>query len=361
MTQTTLSPAPGAGTDPTAPPATGAPARPPRGRRRRAACFVAIAACLPYITLKVLWIGGSELGIPAGSSLLEPDNVTPMRAANALTVLMDAAVIGLALLLTLPSGRRAPAWVPVLPAWLATGLLGPIMVAFPVQLLTGTGGEKSAEEREFLAEWVFSVVYGGFIVQGLALGALFVWYARDRWGGLWRGRTGDLPAGATGAARKATAVAAVLLAVPPLTTHLLWAAGSTAGLHEGSAGSQDDSALFARSAAYVLFLLAGATGLLLLAFHRRRPGRGVRLAVPFGLTWAGSGALACWGGWMLLGALAADPADGPTPLVSLTYAVQMTVGVVIVTAGAHFLAERSTAGTSARAATTGTPAGRRTE
>ncbi|NEE28586.1 hypothetical protein G3M53_24405, partial [Streptomyces sp. SID7982] len=84
----------------------------------------------------------------------------------------------LALLLTRPWGLRVPAWLLVLPMWVASGLLLPIMTAFPVQLvvrLLGGGGGRPVGEgssEPFLDPWVFGVVYGGFIVQGVALGAL---------------------------------------------------------------------------------------------------------------------------------------------------------------------------------------------
>ena len=79
----------------------------PRPERVRMIAFiVAILACLPYLALKIVWIAGGEIGIPADSVLLDPDNETVMKAANALTVLMDSAVIALVLTLTRPWGRR---------------------------------------------------------------------------------------------------------------------------------------------------------------------------------------------------------------------------------------------------------------
>ncbi|MGW7353265.1 hypothetical protein [Streptomyces sp. NPDC054784] len=338
-----------------------------RGPRRRGArdlvCLLTVLSCLPYLTLKAVWICGGEVGIPAGSVLLDPDHAAVLRAANALTLLMDAAVIALALLFTRPWGRRAPVWLPVLPAWLATGLLAPIVVGLPLTLgldaagAGGAAGEQAAEDGRFLADWVFGLVYGGFTVQALALGALFVPYVRERWGHLWRGRTGDLRHGATGPALRAAALGALLLSVLPLTTNALWAGGATVGLSAGAAADAD-AGLYARSAGNVLFLLAAVGGLLTLARPRGRRGGGAggstdraggtaggggaRLAVPLGLAWTGSGATACWGGWMMLGALAVgEAAERPTPLMSLTYAVQMTVGLVVVTAGAHLLAERA--------------------
>lgn len=147
-------------------------------------------------------------------------------------------MIVLALLLTRPWGLRVPVWLLALPVWGATGLLAPIIVGYPLQvvirLLGGTVARPEDAAREpFLDEWVFGVVYTGFIVQGLTLGALFVLYARDRWGHLWRGQVWELPASSpTRPAQQAAAVVASLLALFPFTTHLLWACGVTAGLNE---------------------------------------------------------------------------------------------------------------------------------
>jgi hypothetical protein len=294
---------------------------------RRSLRFVTIAACLPYLSLKAAWTAGSHLGIPAGSPLLE--HRLTLALANGLTVLMDAAVVVLALLLTRPWGRRVPAWLLAVPMWLAVGLLAPIMVGFPLQLLLHgvSGGGGHGDDQPFLADWVFAVVYGGFILQGLALGALFTGYARERWGQLWRGRVRQLPAHGGAEAQRLTAVAAALVALFPGAVRLLRGCGA-AGLDGGG----DRSMEFV----YVLFLAAAVTGAWQLAFGR---GRTLPVAVPLALAWTGSAAVACWGGWMALAAVVT--ADRPAPLTGLTYAVQMIVGFLVATVIAHFLADRS--------------------
>ena len=263
-----------------------APAAPLRTSRSRSVLrAVAILSCLPYLSLKICWIAGGRIGIPDGSSLLE--HRTTMAVANSVTVVMDGAVIVLALLLTRPWGLRTPAWLLAFPMWAATGLLAPIMAGFPLQLLvkafggsvndsSGGDGGKAA----FLDEWVFGVVYTGFIVQGLALGALFVLYARDRWGHLWRGHVWDLPAASRTGARR-TAVAAALIALVPATLHLLWATGSTFGLNEGRI-EQRTTDFHVLEALDVLYLCAAVTGGLLIAF---RWGRGLPVKVPLALAW----------------------------------------------------------------------------
>ncbi|GHH03792.1 hypothetical protein [Streptomyces lanatus] len=302
---------------------------------RRVLRAVAIVSCVPYLGLKAAWIAGSHLGIPDGSSLLE--HRATMAVANGLSVLLDSAVIVLALVLTRPWGLRVPAWLLVLPAWVATGLLAPIMAGFPLQLVVrafGGGGHRGPAGEPFLDEWVFGVVYSGFIVQGLALGALFALYARDRWAQLWRGRVWELPVGVLGPAQRATAVAAGVLALFPLTVHLLWACGGTAGLTE------DPGADFrVLEAMYVVFLAATVMGAWQLAFRR---GRALPVLVPLALAWVGSAAVACWGGWLSLASLGVDDvADRPTPLMNLAYADQMIVGILVAGLGVHFLAERS--------------------
>lgn len=319
-----------------APPAPAPPARSPRALLRA----VAIASCLPYMALKAAWVAGSHLGIPDGSVLL--DHRATMAVANAGTLLMDGAVVVLTLLLTRPWGTRVPAWLLALPMWTATGLLLPIMAGFPLQLLVrALGGETpggGGTGRPFLEEWVFGVVYTGFIVQGLALGTLFALYARDRWGHLWRGALRELPDSPTAPALRAGAVAASLLALVPGVLHLLWACGATVGLNEARIAERTagDSAL---EAVYAVCVAAGVAGVLLLAFRRSA----LPLRVPLALGWCGSAATACWGGWMSVGALAGadDVARQPTAAMVLIYAVQMLVGTLMVTVGAYFLAERA--------------------
>ncbi|MGC9439179.1 hypothetical protein [Streptomyces sp. WG5] len=67
------------------------------------------------------------------------------------------------------------------------------------------------------------------------------------------------------------------------------------------------------------------------------------------MTWVCSGAVARWGGWMLLASVIGpdEPADRPTRLMILTYAAQMIVGFLPAAVGARFLTGRS-AGTGTR-------------
>ncbi|MFD6435189.1 hypothetical protein [Streptomyces venezuelae] len=321
------------------------------GRSRRVLRLVSVAACLPYLALKIAWICGSRLGIPDGSPLL--DHRLTMIVANGLTVLMDAGVIVLALLLTRPWGLRMPGWLLAGPMWVATGLLAPIVAGYPLQLAVdalggGAGGSSGGGGDEpFLDGWVFGVVYTGFIVQGLALGSLFVLYARDRWGHLWGGRVREMPP-ADGRWARFAVVVASLLALFPAALHALWAAGSTVGLGEARAGERTAD-FHVLEALDVVYLAAAVGGALVLVFRRLPalplPGLpGLPVRVPLATAWVGSGAVGCWGGWLLAASLTGpvdDLTGGPTRLMVLAYAVQMITGLLVASAGARFLRQRA--------------------
>ncbi|MEV0322212.1 hypothetical protein ACIBKX_00525 [Streptomyces sp. NPDC050658] len=312
------------------------PTRQGIGSGTRVLRALAVVSCLPYLSLKIAWIAGSHIGIPAGSGLLQ--HRTTMILANSLTVLMDAGVIVLALLLTRPWGLRTPAWLLAFPMWAATGLLAPIMTGFPLQLLAkalgGSVDEPSGgSDDAFLDAWVFGVVYGGFILQGLALGALFVRYAHTRWGHLWRGRVRDLPRAVSTGDRR-TAAAAALLALPPALMHVLWATGATPGLNEARIQERTTD-FYVLEVLDLFYLGAAVTGALLIAF-RRSPALPVR--VPLALGWVGSGVITCWGAWLLFASLGGvdDVTRQPTALMFLTYAVEMIVGMLVVALGVRF-------------------------
>ncbi|MFH8835733.1 hypothetical protein [Streptomyces sp. NPDC017868] len=320
-------------------PAAAAPA-PGTAPARRALRVLAILACLPYIALKVAWVAGSDIGIPAGSVLLEHRRM--MVVVNSATVLADVLVVALALLLTQAWGRRFPAWLLALPMWAATGLLAPIMTGYPTQLVVAlfTGDERAAAPREpFLDDWVFGVVYSGFILQGLALGTLFALYARDRWGHVWRGRLGELSARTSGPGVRATALVGAVVALLPATLHLIWATGATTGLSPRRIAERDPDfhVLEAQTAGFVAVAVVLTLFLVL-----RRPAR-LRVRTTLALAWTSSAAVGCWGAYMSLVALLpdADPTKRVPGLVQLSYAGEMITGFLLAACVAVFLRRRS--------------------
>ncbi|MFJ3201050.1 hypothetical protein [Streptomyces sp. NPDC086989] len=306
--------------------------------RRRASGAVALAATVPYLCLKGAWVAGSRIGIPDGSVLLGPGLF--FKVANAATMVMDAAVIVLVLAFTRPWGRRVPSLLLTLPVFVATGLLVPIVVAFPGQLLVravGLGPDEAAQaaKEPFLDPWVFNVVYGGFILQALALAALFVPYARERWGGLWQGVQGERLPSPTGVVAGAAAVLAAAVAAVELS----WAFGGTAGLSASQIAqfSPERGVVFATYAICTLVAGAGAVNL------ARGGARPARWALALG--WTGAAAAASWGLWLLISLTGpVVTANEVTTAMVLTYAGQTITGLLAAAVLTRFLAARRRTG-----------------
>ncbi|GAA5042264.1 hypothetical protein HNP84_002195 [Thermocatellispora tengchongensis] len=144
--------------------------------------IVAVLSCVPYLVFKLAWLSGATIGITSaeGRALMnDPRHV----AGNYLTVGMDLLAIGLAVVLGRPISHRLPAWLVLVPAWGATGLLAPIALGLPagllIQLISGT--DVPAGSGDGLAGWVFAVIYGGFGLLGCCLAVLVLLHAMERW------------------------------------------------------------------------------------------------------------------------------------------------------------------------------------
>ncbi|MGR4883842.1 hypothetical protein ACIPUC_31105 [Streptomyces sp. LARHCF249] len=305
------------------------------GTGRQILRVVALAATVPYLTLKTAWLAGSRVGIPAGSVLNEPGLF--FTVANSVTLAMDACVILLVLLLTRPWGIRVPSWLLTVPVFFATGLLTPILLGFPGQLLIrllgfGAGPAGDSGREPFLDPWVFNVVYTGFTIQGLALAGLFVPYAGERWGRLRQGVAGVRLPSSTGVVAAAAAVAGLAVAA----VYAYWAFGGTAwlGAERAAAYSAETGVV---SAVHGMCALAAGAGALLLA----RGGK-IRARWPLGIAWIGSGAALSWGTWTLIAALGPelDGGEGPSGAVLLAYAGQMITGLLSAAVLTRFLTTR---------------------
>lgn len=297
-----------------------------------------IVATLPYLTLKTAWLAGSHLGIPAGSALLEAPLF--LTVANAVTVAMDAAVIVLVLVLTRPWGMRVPGWLLTVPAFVATGLLTPIVLGFPGQLLLralglGPDAAEQAAREPFLDPWVFHVVYSGFIVQAIALAGLFVPYARERWGRLWRGSLGTRLPSPTGV----VAGAAAALAVVVSAVQFYWAFGGTAGHNAAQIAEYSSDTGVGFAVHGICALTAGAGAVLLARGGDRRAGW------PLAVAWTGSAATLCWGMWMLTALTGGEPGpdEQTTTATYLIYAGQMITALLATAVMGRFLAGRRAA------------------
>ncbi|MFG2086654.1 MULTISPECIES: hypothetical protein [unclassified Spirillospora] len=319
------------------------------GRLRLVVCAATIAACVPYLTIKIAWLSGSTVGWNDTDAAKE----SALYVGNAITMGMDAMAVAVALAFTFRWGMRIPAWLVLMPIWVAAGLLAPIVLAVPLgsvlQVLFSS--EPLSASGGALQGWVYGVVYTGFTVQGLGLLAAFVLYARHRWADVFTVRTRDVPKGATHRVQALLARAAGVLAVLFAVVHLFWAFGGTAGLTAEQVDHRNVVQHLVDGTA-ALLALAGATALLVIVQRAGRPGRFV---VPLAAAWVGAAATFAWSLYGLLVTLS-HPGflDGEsTAALDLTALCGVLAGVLMGVTGAFLLAERDAQ--SARPIASSTP------
>jgi len=164
----------------------------------RASVGLVVVAVVPYVTLKVLWLAGSTVGISDEAALAELHS-TRMVVGNNITIVLDLLAIGLALGLTSAWGRRVPAWFMLGLGAGATGLLAPILLGLPLgtvlQLVVEGNVRTGGMDR--LSPWVFATVYGGFAAVAVGISVLAWRYAARRWDDVLR-RAPEPPAGWAG-------------------------------------------------------------------------------------------------------------------------------------------------------------------
>jgi hypothetical protein len=312
---------------------------PTTSRRLTVARFVAgymvVAAALPYLTLKLAWQTGHTIGL--NDPALFHDGA--MFALNLFTAGMDAVAVLVALTLTHRWGARVPAWLVLLPMWVGTGFLAPIVIVgpFAAAYAAFAGGSVVAGDAP-VEPWVYGIVYTGFVCEGLGLLAAFVLYARTRWPAAFRTRVGESSPGATHRLQVLIARPAAILAVLMAAFHLAWALDVSAGLPAAVLANRSAIPRMVDGLLGALALIA-AFGVLMLL----RPDGRARTWVPLILTWVGAASLFAWGGWVLLAVLSASPlergAERPA-MLNLVALGETLAGLLIATVAAFALTER---------------------
>lgn len=291
-------------------------------RARTIAGLAAIGFMVPYIVLKLLWMIGIDIGVNDPDLMGSPQ----MLVANLMTGAMEVVGLLLALALIRPWGMKLPAWLILFPIWVGTGLLIPLMLTVPVTLIAAlvSGAGDAAPLDDVLQPWVYTVVYGGFIGQGLALAVAFVLYALDRWGRPLAARTGDVPVGVTHPLQRLLAWVAIALIGCTVVGQLYAAMG--------------DGRLRIRVGQGVgaLFGVVAAVGLLMLVRVMRRQ---TPFVVPVAMTWVGAGALFSGGIWVIIGVLLR--ASTSLSLIDGVDLLRLLAGVLAGTVAAFLLLERS--------------------
>ncbi|TDC88466.1 hypothetical protein E1292_45660 [Nonomuraea deserti] len=285
---------------------------------RVTAAIVTVATMLPYLTLKILWLTGSSIGVTDDELM----NDSAMVGLNAMTFGMDAVGLLLAVAFSTRWGLRLPAWLVLLPLWVGTGLLSVVIVTAPI-LVASTG--LAVFSGGPIEPWVYMMVYGGFVGQGIGLMTVFALYARDRWPGVFTTRLGHAFTGPAGSFQTVVAWGALLVTTVVAGVRLSWTFGAPA-------------VAVVQHGFKALLAVAGAVAFVAVV---RRRGNGLfwRLLVP---VWLGSGSLFGWGLYVMIvrsvgGPLVAGGA-GAADLVDL---FGMLAGLVMGLSGAYMLAERS--------------------
>ena len=157
----------------------------PRLSVQRVALATAVLATVPYLALKLLWLGGSTVGVTSSAGLEEMHS-TRYLAGNLITVLLMVIATAFAVALTRPWASRVPAALVFVLGAGATGLLAPILLGLPLGLAlqSASGVEVQSGDDNGLAPWVYGIVYTGFAVLGLAMAVLVIAHVLDRWGHL---------------------------------------------------------------------------------------------------------------------------------------------------------------------------------
>ncbi|WUH96770.1 hypothetical protein OHR68_24750 [Spirillospora sp. NBC_00431] len=313
------------------------------GRIRLWVCAATIAACVPYLSIKVAWLSGSTVGWNDP----EAAKSSALYVGNALTMAMDAVAVLVVLAFTFPWGRRIPAWMVLTPMWIGAGLLAPIAFAVPLGALVQTlfSSEPLTTSDNAIQGWVYGVVYTGFTLQALGLVTAFVFYARERWPDVFAVRTKDVAKGATHALQVLIARTAAVFAAVFAAVQFFWAFGGTAGLSEENLEHRG-AVLQLVDGIMGLLALTGAVALLAIV---RRGGRPVRFAVPLAGVWIGAGATFAWSFYGLITLLsqpeflAADSASG----LNLTKLAGLLAGLLMGVTGAVLLTERYGGGAGA--------------
>ncbi len=159
--------------------------QPTRWPLRRVSLAIAVVAVVPYVALKLMWLGGSTIGTTGDAGAAEMSD-TRFVVGNLVTVALMVLALAFVFAVTRPSARRVPAWLVLVLGAGATGLLAPILVGLPLGLAVQflVDGAVGPADDTGLAPWVFGVVYTGFGLLAAAMAVVVAGYVLDRWGHL---------------------------------------------------------------------------------------------------------------------------------------------------------------------------------
>lgn len=183
----------------------------------------AAIAVAPYLLIKILWTFG--LFLPT-EQMGEPS----WRMINAVTAVLAAIGILLAMAFSRPWGERLPAWIVALPIWVGTGLLVPMLLLAPILGPAAIIKDQEAGAGElWIVEQIFVMI--SLFGIGIFLPIALAGYAKFRWPEAMGGKTYYKEQ--TGNTLQLQLILAKIVAVGCILLGVLklyWAAGGSIGL-----------------------------------------------------------------------------------------------------------------------------------
>lgn len=282
-------------------------------RLRTVAGHGAALSVLPYLLIKIAWTLGLFLPTPAMGA-------GSWRVINAVTAVLAASGIVLALAFCRPWGERVPASVIALPGWVGTGLLVPMVLLAPVLGPAAIARDAQGGTADLWAYEQVSIMIS-LVGVGVGLPLALAGYVRARWPhALGPLAVPDPPAHTRPLQRGLGRLAvggAILLAL----ARIFWAAGGTVGLDPTGEATRD-LWWHLLSLSTGVWALAGAWAVLVLITRKGAS----RIFPPLATAWVASGMLFAYGLYALL--LQSD-ATRPTPEYPVAHTLTTQTGIML--------------------------------
>ncbi|KUJ64665.1 hypothetical protein ACZ90_59165 [Streptomyces albus subsp. albus] len=144
--------------------------------RRTRAGYLAVAALVPYFTMKTAWALGSRVGFHGAGTpgmdrrYLNDTGIWLHEHGVDITAVLALVGMALALALTRPWGERLPRLPLLVLGWTGAGALAPFGVFLIVVGALTWAGAFDTGAMESYSPWVVVVAYGGFSLYGVGLG-----------------------------------------------------------------------------------------------------------------------------------------------------------------------------------------------
>ncbi|MED3997469.1 hypothetical protein P4647_23000 [Peribacillus frigoritolerans] len=284
-------------------------------KKRRFWGYGAAIAVMPYLLIKIAWTFGlfmptEQMGDPS------------WRTANAVTMVLAAVGILLALAFSMTWGERLPAWLVALPVWVGTGLLIPMLLLAPV---LGPAAMIRDQQAGAANVWVYEQIFVmvSLVGVGICLPFALAGYAKARWPEAFADPIDIelLP----GNSQKLHITLARLVAAGCILLgfiKLFWAVGGTIGINPAMLDNRD-LWWHLLSLSTGVWAFAGAWGLLVLTTRRGSK----RFLPPMAAAWISSGMLFSYN---LFNRLAATRPDAQPALENpLAYVLTTELGSVL--------------------------------